>query len=92
MPTKTNTVFYHITSPSSIKWYEVTEQAFFDAKLLTAQKERQYKSCLLFSCINPTKYKRRHYIQFQGRYFTALIPLGMQFINIVEQLETERRF
>jgi len=93
MQTKTKpTVFYHITTPSPIKWYQVTEAVFHDAKLLTAHKTREYTSCVLFSCINPSKYKRRYYIKFQDRYFTALVPLGMNFINIVEQLETEREF
>ncbi len=93
MQPKTNpTVSYHITTPSLIKWYQVTEAVFYDARLLTAHKEREYTTCFLFSCINPTKYKRRYYIKFQDRYFTALVPLGIKFINIVKQLETEREF
>ncbi len=90
MQPKTNpTVFYHITTPSLIKWYQVTEAVFYDARLLTAHKTREYSSYILFSCVNPSKHKRRYYIKFLDRYFTALVPLGMKFINIVEQLERE---
>ena len=90
--TEKPSVYFHITVPSKIKWKAVTEDQFYDAYLMASQKARNYKNCAIFSCVNPTRKGRRHYISFNGKFFTAVIPHGMQFINIVEQLQSERVF
>jgi|TARA_Y100000310_G_scaffold118180_1_gene116977 hypothetical protein len=94
MPTQTKPqiTYYHITKPHQIKWQRVTKEQFQDAQLMTADKTRQYSDCLLFSCINPTPYKRRYYIQFKGMFFTAQISLGTKFIDVVKQLDTESKY
>lgn len=92
MKTLTPLTYYHITKPSPIRWEEVTEKQYSNAVFIASKKIRKYSSCTIVSCVNPTRYKRRFYINFQGKFFTAMVPLTMNFINIVEQLDTESKF
>jgi len=84
--------YYHITKPANIKWQRVAKSQFQNAQTMTVHKEREYSNCILFSCVNPTPYKRRFYISFKEGYFTAMILLSTKFIDIVKQLDTQGKF